>query len=119
LAYGNSTQSFRAANPVVPQAAADFSGYTVYRFRDNAPVTFQRSPLPLDNSNQQLIVAWSDAQNAIYTDRLGTYGLHHHQTCGTCAPGRDALLAAASSLVLSHPPPVPLSTPSPPPPMVY
>ena len=112
MAYGNSTQSFRVANPVVPQAAADFSGYTVYRSRDNAPVTFQRSPLPLDNSNQQLIVAWSDAQNAIYTDRLGTYGLNHHQTCGTCAPEHfscrcllfSSLTPTACPVV--HPPPM-------------
>jgi len=58
----------------------DYSGYQVVRYIDNAVVAYG-SPLPLDNQNQQLIVAWSDGWANIYSDRMGTYGPNANQAC--------------------------------------
>ena len=53
----------------------DQSGYAVVRTRDNKVVA-QQSPFKLDNTNSQLVVAWMDGQNNVYTDRVGMFGAY-------------------------------------------
>jgi hypothetical protein len=73
LGYGSNGEFINSKSAYPPDYPRDYSMYIVHRARDDYPVS-SRYPFPLDNHNQQLIVAWTDAQGNIFSDALGTWG---------------------------------------------
>jgi len=58
-------------NPVV--TSANPTGFNVVRARDNKVVASKPS-FRLDNQFSQMVVAWTDQQNNIFTDNVGMFG---------------------------------------------
>ena len=78
--FGSSVQLFKSTIDPAKWPYADSSSYSVVRATDNTVVA-KGFPIPVDNQNQLVIVAWNDAQNNYYSTVLGSYGPNSNRAC--------------------------------------